>query len=175
MTRLHHRLAGTVLALAAVPVSLLVAGCQSPSHLADVVVVLPSATANEPGPVLAAADRALLYHAGATSTRGVAYVINPATGQPARIGLTPLRADGQVDYGPRRDYLLDQNVNRVQQLLRTEAATGPFDLVQMISRRSGPRPVPEPCSSCPPGCPPRAGSTCGTSAGVRTPRPWPGS
>ena len=133
MTRLRHRLAGPVLALAAVPVSLLITGCQAPSHVPETVVVLPSATANEPGPVLAAADRALLSHAGATSTRGVAYVINPATGQPTRIGLTPLRADGQVDYGPRRGYLLEQNVNRVQRLLRTEAATGPFDLLQMIS------------------------------------------
>ena len=133
MTRLRRRLAGPVLLLAALPASLLIAGCQAPSHVADNVVVLPSATANEPEPVLAAADRALLYHAGATSTRGVAYVINPATGQPTRIGLTPLRADGQVEYGPRRDYLLRQNVNRVQQVLRTEAATRPFDLLQMIS------------------------------------------
>jgi outer membrane protein OmpA-like peptidoglycan-associated protein len=62
----------------------------------------------------------------------VAYVLNPATGQPTRVGLTPVRADGQVEYGPRRDYLLSQNVNRVQQVLRTEAATRPFDLLQLI-------------------------------------------
>ena len=133
MTRLRHRLAGPLLVLAAVPASLLITGCQAPSHVPETVVVLPSATANEPGPVLATADRALLDHAGATSTRGVAYVIDPATGQAARIGLTPLRADGQVEYGPRRDDLLQQNVNRVQRLLRTEAATGPFDLLQLIS------------------------------------------
>ena len=133
MTRFRHRLAGPVLLLAALPASLLITGCQAPGHVAETVVVLPSATANEPEPVLAAADRALLYHAGATSTRGVAYVISPATGQPTRVGLTPLRADGQVEYGPRRDQLLQQNVNRVQQVLRTEAATGPFDLLQLIS------------------------------------------
>ncbi len=133
MTRFRHRLAGPVLLLAALPATLLITGCQAPSHVAETVVVLPSATANEPEPVLAAADRALLYHAGATSTRGFAYVISPATGQPTRVGLTPLRADGQVEYGPRRDYLLQQNVNRVQQVLRTEAATGPFDLLQLIS------------------------------------------
>ena len=115
------------------PLTLLLTGCQAPSHTAEMVVVLPSATANEPAPMLAAADRALLYHAGATSTRGVAYVINPATGQPTRVGLTPVRADGQVEYGSRRDYLLSQSVNRVQQVLRTEAATGPFDLLQMIA------------------------------------------
>ena len=63
----------------------------------------------------------------------MAYVINPATGQATRVSLTPLRADGQVEYGPRRDYLLRQNVNRVQQVLRTEAATGPFDLLALIS------------------------------------------
>ncbi len=133
MTRLRHRLAGSLLLLAALPASLLITGCQAPSHVADIVVVLPSATANEPEPVLAAADRGLLYHAGATSTKGVAYVINPATGQPTRVSLTPLRAGGQVEYGPRRNYLLRQNVNRVQQVLRTEAATGPFDLLQLIS------------------------------------------
>jgi outer membrane protein OmpA-like peptidoglycan-associated protein len=132
MTHLSHRLAGPLL-LAALPASLLLTGCQAPSHVADIVVVLPSATANEPEPVLAAADRALLYRAGATSTRGIAYVINPATGQPTRVALTPLRAGGQVEYGPRRDDLLRQNVNRVQQVLRAEAATGPFDLLQLIS------------------------------------------
>jgi outer membrane protein OmpA-like peptidoglycan-associated protein len=123
--------AGLVLAAAA-PLTLLLTGCQAPSHTAEVVVVLPSATANEPAPTLASADRALLYHAGAASTRGVAYVVSPATGQATRVGLTPVRADGQVEYGPRRDYLLSQNVNRVQRVLRTEAATGPFDLLPMI-------------------------------------------
>lgn len=128
----RFRLAAPVALAVGLPLTLLVAGCQAPSHTAEVVVVLPSATANEPAPMLAAADRALLHHAGATSTRGVAYVVNPATGQATRVGLTPLRADGQVEYGPRRDYLLNQNVNRVQRVLRTEAATGPFDLLQMI-------------------------------------------
>ena len=79
------------------------------------MVVLPSATANEPEPMLAAADCALLHRAGASSTKGVAYVINPATGQPTQVSLTPLRDDGQVEYGPWRDYLLRQNVNRVQE------------------------------------------------------------
>ena len=62
--------AGTVLLAVAVPLTLLLTGCQAPSHTAEVVVVLPSATTNEPAPELAAADRALLYHAGAASTRG---------------------------------------------------------------------------------------------------------
>jgi outer membrane protein OmpA-like peptidoglycan-associated protein len=128
----RRRLAGPLLLAVAALLALVLTGCQAPSHVAEVVVVLPSATANEPAPVLAAADRALLYHAGATSTRGVAYVINPATGQPTRVGLTPVRAGGQVEYGPRRDYLLGQNVNRVQLVLRTEAAAGPFDLLQLI-------------------------------------------
>lgn len=129
----RSRLAGPLILAVAAPLTLLLAGCQAPRHTAEVMVVLPSATANEPAPMLAPTDRALLYHAGAASTRGVAYVINPVTGQPTRIGLTPLRADGQVEYGPRRDYLLSQNVNRVQQVLRTEAATQPFDLLQMIA------------------------------------------
>lgn len=133
MIRCFRRWPAGPLLLAVAPLTLLLAGCQAASHTAEIVVVLPSATGNEPAPMLAAADRALLYHAGATSTRGVAYVINPATGQPTRVGLTPLRAGGQVEYGSRRDYLLSQSVNRVQQVLRTEAATRPFDLLQMIA------------------------------------------
>lgn len=134
MTRnLRHRLTGLWFLVTLLPLSLLITGCQAPSHTPKTVVVVPSATANEPAPVLAAADRALLSQAGATSTQGVAYVINPATAQPTRVGLTPRRAGGQVEYGPRRDYLLRQNVNRVQQVLRAEAATGPFDLLQLIS------------------------------------------
>ena len=42
--------AGLVLLAAALPLTLLLTGCQAPSHIAEVVVVLPSATANEPAP-----------------------------------------------------------------------------------------------------------------------------
>jgi outer membrane protein OmpA-like peptidoglycan-associated protein len=38
-----------------------------------------------------------------------------------------------VEYGPRRGYLLDQNMSRVGQLLQEEAASGPFDLLSMIA------------------------------------------
>ncbi len=117
-----------LLAVAA-PLTLLLTGCQSPSHTAEVVVFLPSATANEPAPMLSSADLALLYHAVSSSTRGVAYVVNPATGQSTRVGLTPVRADGQVEYGPRRDYLLSQNVNRCSRCSAIEAATVPFYLL----------------------------------------------
>jgi outer membrane protein OmpA-like peptidoglycan-associated protein len=131
--RLSHRVARALLLAAALPMLLIAAGCQAPQDTAEIVVVLPSATSNEPAPVLAADDRGLLYHTGAASIRGVAYVVDPASGQPDRLSLTPRRADGQVEYGPRRNYLLNQNVNRVQQVLRTEAGTGPFDLLQLIS------------------------------------------
>ncbi len=49
--------AGLVLLAAAAPLTLLLTGCQAPSHTAEVVVVLPSATANEPEPVFAVGDR----------------------------------------------------------------------------------------------------------------------
>ena len=55
----------------------------------------------------------MLQSAGATSTQADAYIVDPATGQPTEVPLTPRRADGQVEYGPRRGYLLDQNVSRV--------------------------------------------------------------
>ena len=116
-------------------VSLLLAACgKSPSSTPDVIVIVPSATANEPAPVLAADNRSMLENAGASSTAAAAYIVNPATGQPTEVPLTPRRPDGQVEYGPRRDYLLDQNVNRVEQLLQEQAASGPFDLLGMIAK-----------------------------------------
>jgi outer membrane protein OmpA-like peptidoglycan-associated protein len=114
--------------------SLLLAACgKSPSATPDVIVIVPSATANEPAPVLAADNRSMLANAGSASSQAEAYVVNPATGQPTEVPLTPRRPDGQVEYGPRRDYLLGQNVNRVAQLLQEQAASGPFDLLGMIA------------------------------------------
>ena len=114
--------------------SLLLAACgKAPASIPDVIVIVPSATANEPAPELAPDNRSLLEQAGATSTQADAYIVNPTTGQPTEVPLTPRRADGQVEYGPRRDYLLSQNVNRVGQLLQGEAAGGPFNLLDMIA------------------------------------------
>jgi outer membrane protein OmpA-like peptidoglycan-associated protein len=114
--------------------SLLLAACgKTPAVAPDVIVIVPSATANEPAPELSAANRSLLASVGATSAQADAYVVNPVTGQPTEEPLTPRRPDGQVEYGPRRDYLLDQNVNRVSQLLGEQAATGPFDLLDMLA------------------------------------------
>jgi hypothetical protein len=59
----------------------------------------------------------MLETAGATSTEADAYVVDPATGQPTEVPLTPRRADGQVEYGPRRSDLLAQNVGRVERIL----------------------------------------------------------
>jgi outer membrane protein OmpA-like peptidoglycan-associated protein len=126
---------GTLLSVTVVAaLSLLLAACgKSPSSTPDVIVIVPSATANEPAPELAADNRGMLEDAGATSTQASAYVVDPSAGQPTVVPLTPRRPDGQVEYGPRRGYLLDQNVDRVGQLLRGEAARGPFDLLRMIT------------------------------------------
>jgi len=120
---------------ACVPVLLaVVSGCGSaPSARPVTIVLAASATANEPAPVLAAPDLALLYGAAADSTNAVAYVVSAATGQPTRVALTPRRADGQVEYGPRRQQLIAQNVGRIQRLLALQAATGPFDLLNTIA------------------------------------------
>jgi outer membrane protein OmpA-like peptidoglycan-associated protein len=111
----------------------LIVGCDTaPSPTHATIVVAASATANEPAPVFAAGDRALLAAAGAGSTDAVAYVVNTATGQPASVTLTPRRPDGQVEYGPRRSNLIAQNVDQVQRLLSDQAATRPFDLLSLI-------------------------------------------
>ena len=110
------------------------AACGKASSSApDVVVIAPSATANEPAPELAAGDRSMLQTAAATSTEASAYVVDPASGQASRVALTPRRTDGQVEYGPRRATLLKQSVDQVEQILQSEAATGPFDLLGLIS------------------------------------------
>jgi outer membrane protein OmpA-like peptidoglycan-associated protein len=129
-----HPFRSLLLLTVVVTLSLLLAACgKSPVTTPDVIVIVPSATANEPAPELSADNRGMIENAGATSTQADAYVVNPATGQPTEVPLTPRRADGQVEYGPRRGYLLDQNVSRVGQLLQEEAASGPFDLLSMIA------------------------------------------
>ncbi|MGA2829702.1 MAG: OmpA family protein [Streptosporangiaceae bacterium] len=133
--RSHRRPVSQLLILTIVGLlSLLLAACgKAPASTPDVFVIVSSATANEPAPELAADNRNMLENAGTTSTQADAYVLDPATGQPTEVPLTPRRPDGQVEYGPRRDGLLGQNVNRVEQLLPVEAATGPFDLLGLIA------------------------------------------
>ena len=129
-----HPFRSLLLLTVVVTLSLLLAACgKSPVTTPDVIVIVPSATANEPAPELSAGNRSMLQNAGATSTQADAYIVNPATGQPTEVPLTPRRADGQVEYGPRRGYLLDQNMSRVGQLLPQQAASGPFDLLDMIA------------------------------------------
>lgn len=114
--------------------SVLLSGCQPSPGTPGTIVIVASATANEPAPVLAAPDRSMLRNAGSTSTGAVAFVMNPNTGQAREISLTPLRTDGEVDYGPGRNSKLSMNVSRVQQLLNTLAASEPFDLLTMIAK-----------------------------------------
>ena len=129
-----HPFRSLLLLTVVVTPSLLLASCgKSAVTTPDVIVIVPSATANEPAPELSAGNRSMLQDAGATSTQADAFIVNPATGQPTEVPLTPRRADGQVEYGPRRGYLLDQNMSRVGQLLKQQAASGPFDLLDMIA------------------------------------------
>ncbi len=128
------RLVTGVAVAALISGTVLLTGCQRPPDDPKIFVVAASATANEPAPVLSGTDRAMLRTAGSTSTRAAAYVVNPNTGQAREVSLTPRRPDGQVDYGPDRNSELSANVNRVQQLLNTLAASKPFDLLAMIAQ-----------------------------------------
>jgi outer membrane protein OmpA-like peptidoglycan-associated protein len=114
--------------------TVLLTGCQPPPDDPKLIVVAASASANEPAPVLSDPDRAMLLNAGSASTRAAAFVVDPNTGQAREVSLTPRRPDGQVDHGPDRDSELGANVNRVQQLLNTLAASKPFDLLAMIAQ-----------------------------------------
>ena len=110
-------------------------GCMMPASNArtvDAIVIAATATANEPAPALSSAGLALLEGTGESSAAAVAFAVNPASGQPVQLPLTPRRPDGQVEYGPRRSQLLQQNVARVESQLGQEAAAGPFDLLNTI-------------------------------------------
>ncbi len=125
--------------LAAGAALLVLTGCMvstSKADVAGVIVIAATATANEPAPALSSADVTLLQTTGDSSTSAVAFVVNPANGQPAQLPLTPRRSDGQVEYGPRRSQLLAQNVARVESQVGTEAATGPFDLLNTMLEAS---------------------------------------
>src|SRR5205807_5379611 len=98
-----------------------------------VVVAVASATRNEPDAVLTSADLTAVRQAGATNTGAIAYVVDPNSGQPTTVPLTPHRPDGAVEYGPDRDTLLTANVNQVQRLLGREAAAQPFDLLSLLA------------------------------------------
>jgi outer membrane protein OmpA-like peptidoglycan-associated protein len=114
--------------------SVVLSGCQPPPHTPENIVTVASATANEPAPVLATLDRSMLRNAGTSSTRAVAFVVDPNTGGAREVSLTARRADGEVDYGPDRNRKLTANVNRVQELLNALAASKPFDLLTMIAQ-----------------------------------------
>lgn len=119
--------------------SLAACGHQQPTE--DIVLVA-SATRNEPAAVLAGPDLTVLRQAATASGGATAYVVNTNTGQPTTVSLTPLRPDGQVDYGPDRDALLAANLNQVQGLLRHQAADQPFDLLSLLAKAVKVSPVP---------------------------------
>jgi outer membrane protein OmpA-like peptidoglycan-associated protein len=133
--RRYRPIAGIAATAAVLCGSVLLSGCQPrPPDTPKVIVIVASATANEPAPELAAPDLSMLRSAGNSSTDAVAFVVDPNTGQASEVPLTPRRADGEVDYGPDRNRELTANVNRVQQLLNTLAANEPFDLLSMIAQ-----------------------------------------
>ena len=129
-------LSGVVAGALAAGLALLgLTGCMMPASNArtvNPVVIAATATANESAPALSSAGIALLEGTGESSAAAVAFAVNPASGQPVQLPLTPRRSDGQVEYGPRRSQLLQQNVSRIESQLGHEAATGPFDLLNTI-------------------------------------------
>lgn len=129
----HWAVARLVCGVVTATATFLLAGCsQQSAGPSEKFVIAATATANEPAPALSWTSRALLQTAAASSSDGIAYVINTATSQPTRVSLTPRRANGEVEYGPQRTSLIASNIAAVQTLLRGEAATGPFDLLSTM-------------------------------------------
>jgi outer membrane protein OmpA-like peptidoglycan-associated protein len=110
------------------------AACDHEQPPTEVVVVVASATRNEPAPVFAPADVADLRQDAVSAGGAVAYVVDTNTGQPTTVSLTPRRPDGQVDYGPDRDSVLAANLAQVERLVAEQAADGPFDLLSMLAK-----------------------------------------
>jgi outer membrane protein OmpA-like peptidoglycan-associated protein len=120
----------------------LATACGGPS-VPKTVIIAATATANEPAPVLSADISQMLRDAGASSTKATAYVVDPASGQPTVISLTPHRPDGQVQHTqPQRDQLINAAVSQVQEVLGREGARGPFDLLNTIATATRAAPPP---------------------------------
>ena len=131
-----RRVARRVLS-ALLPTVFVVGGLAACSHQqppAKVIVVVASATRNEPTAELAQSDLTELRQAALSGGGAVGYVVNPNTGQPTTETLTPLRPDGQVDYGPQRAALLAANLTQLQRVLGRQAADGPFDLLSLLAK-----------------------------------------
>lgn len=110
------------------------AACDHQQPPATVIVLVASATRNEPAAVLAPPDLADLRQAALAGAGALAYVVDPDTGQPITVTLTPRRPDGEVDYGPDRYTLLAANLSQVQHLLGRQAADQPFDLLSLLAK-----------------------------------------
>lgn len=115
--------------LPAVGVLALVA-CGTQPHT-DPVVVTVTATANEPAPALGARDISLLEKAADADDGTVTLVAPSGT---LTLALTPRRDNGQVEHGPRRSELRTANVKAVQDKIAGEGATGPYDLLELLSK-----------------------------------------
>jgi|HubBroStandDraft_5_1064220.scaffolds.fasta_scaffold49840_2 outer membrane protein OmpA-like peptidoglycan-associated protein len=127
--------------LATVSVASNLTACDHEQPTVKVIVLVASATRNEPAAVLAPPDLADLRQAAVTSD-AIAYVVDTNTGQPTTVTLTPLRPDGQVEYGPDRNALLAANLAQVQRLLARQAADHPFDLLSLLAQAVKVSPVP---------------------------------
>jgi outer membrane protein OmpA-like peptidoglycan-associated protein len=116
--------------------------CGQDQPAASVIVLVASATKNEPTPVLARPDLAYLRQAALAPGGAIAEVVDPNTGQPTTVTLTPHRPDGEVEHGPNRDALLTANLNQVQHLLDRLASDQPFDVLSLLARAVKVSPVP---------------------------------
>jgi outer membrane protein OmpA-like peptidoglycan-associated protein len=136
MTQTFRRPTGRMLLglLTAISVASSLGACGHEQAPEEVIVLVASATSNEPAAVLAPPDLADLRQAALSRAGAIAYVVNPNTGQPTIVTLTPLRPDGQRDYGPDQDRRLAANLTEVQRLLGRLGSDGPFDLLSLLAK-----------------------------------------
>jgi outer membrane protein OmpA-like peptidoglycan-associated protein len=105
-------------------------------------ILAATATANEPAPVLPADILQMLRAAGLGKAPATAYVVAPGASQPDTLSLTPYLPNGQVDYGPTRDKVLNDNISAAQQAVERETAQGQLDLLATLAAAARAAPPP---------------------------------
>jgi outer membrane protein OmpA-like peptidoglycan-associated protein/DNA-binding XRE family transcriptional regulator len=114
-------------------------GSREPAGPPERFIIVPSATANEPAPVLSAAMLQQLWSAGLNrATKATAYVVTPGNWRADTLPLTSYSLNTA-----EREATLRANLARVQQAVERQATKAPFDLLADIlaAVKAVPRPA----------------------------------
>lgn len=112
----------------------LLASC-TPDGAPQTIVVTATATHDEPRAQLGSYEMSLLYNTGVNSSEGKAVVVAP-NGEPTTVLLTQLLSNGEPNNGPEGSTYTQQAVEKVEDLVQSEAAPGPISLLGALGMAS---------------------------------------